>query len=155
VDFNESIVYRKYTFRTIINSTDRWVRLITVGHHQMEVFMADSLNETAIFDTYQRYHNTCIYCGFDGRGFDSWMQLSIDHIRPRNAGGNDDPENLVVACRQCNSITGRMKFLKTATREEILREKRERVAKRRKDYYDYWSEHVAPNYLNRPLPKLR
>ena len=61
-------------------------------------------------DTYQRYHFTCVYCGFDGRTFDSWMQLSIDHIRPISCSGSNEPDNLVVACRACNSITSRMKF---------------------------------------------
>lgn len=29
--FNESITYRKYALLIIVNNTDRWVRLITVG----------------------------------------------------------------------------------------------------------------------------
>ncbi|MBS4095830.1 MAG: HNH endonuclease [Sulfuricella sp.] len=121
--------------------------------------MAGDLNGTSLGgygqDTYKRYHYTCVYCGFDGRVFDSWMQLSIDHIRPRSAGGTDDPDNLVVACRSCNSITSRMTFSEEETRKDILTKKRERVALRRKKFYELWQNDVAPNHLERPLPKIK
>jgi hypothetical protein len=29
--------------------------------------------------------------------------MHFDHIVPRNAGGTDEPTNLVLACRSCNS----------------------------------------------------
>ena len=74
-------------------------------------------------DTYQRYHFTCVYCGFDGRPFDSWMQLSIDHIRPISCSGSNELDNLVVACRACNSITSRMKFPEEMSREEIIKQR--------------------------------
>jgi 5-methylcytosine-specific restriction endonuclease McrA len=104
-----------------------------------------------MWEIYERDHYTCIYCGFDGRDFDSYMQLSIDHIRPRSSGGDHSPENLAAACRECNSLTSRMKFIKNTSREEIIFKKREQVAQRRKAYYANWIIYVAPNYLKRPL----
>ena len=85
-------------------------------------------------EVYERFHYTCVFCGFDGRTFDKWMQLSIDHVRPRSAGGDDCPDNLVVCCRSCNSITSRMKFSENDTREEIIQQKRDRVRKSRGDF---------------------
>jgi hypothetical protein len=82
------------------------------------------------------------------------MQLSIDHIQPRSSGGDDGPHNRIVACRACNSITSRMQFSPDATREEILRQKRARVAERRREFYRWWSTSVAPHYLDRPLPPI-
>lgn len=38
----------------------------------------------------------CVYCG-------SMETLSIDHLFPRKRGGEDIAENLVLACRKCNS----------------------------------------------------
>ena len=38
----------------------------------------------------------CVYCG-------STDNLSIDHIIPISKGGNQDPKNLIRACRFCNS----------------------------------------------------
>ena len=121
--------------------------------------MAKNLNGTSLGgygqETYKRYHYTCVYCGFDGRFFDNWMQLSIDHIRPRSAGGTGDADNLVVACRSCNSITSRMAFSEEETRKEILEKKRGRVALRRKEFYELWKTDVAPSHLDRPLQKIK
>ncbi len=120
--------------------------------------MASELSGTSLAgygkETYERYHFTCVYCGFDGRVFDAWMQLSIDHIRPKGSGGTDDPDNLVVACRACNSITSRMQFPAEVSREDIIRQKRQRVAERRKVFYEAWMKIVAPLFLDRPLPDV-
>ena len=41
----------------------------------------------------------CAYCGRSGR-------LSLDHLVPRLVGGPDDANNLIPACRSCNSSKG-------------------------------------------------
>jgi 5-methylcytosine-specific restriction endonuclease McrA len=41
----------------------------------------------------------CVHCGAD-------EDLTIDHIIPVAAGGTDDPANLQVLCRRCNSAKG-------------------------------------------------
>jgi 5-methylcytosine-specific restriction endonuclease McrA len=51
-----------------------------------------------------RDKNTCQYCG-KGRLYGA--QLNLDHIHPRTAGGGDSPENLIVACKQCNHRKGK------------------------------------------------
>ena len=100
-------------------------------------------------ETYECYHYTCVYCGFDGRGFDAWMQLTVDHLRRRNSGGTDEPDNLVAAC---NSVTSMMTFLPTDKREDILSQKRTRVRERRAVFYEHWLKIVAPRFLDHPLP---
>ena len=118
--------------------------------------MPDDISGTSLAgygaETYARHHYTCVYCGFDGRGFDAWMQLTVDHLRPRNSGGTDEPDNLVAACHACNSVTSRMGFPATATRETILEQKRARVRERRAVFYEHWLKTVAPRFLDRPLP---
>ena len=118
--------------------------------------MSDDLSGTALAgygaETFARHHYTCAYCGFDGRGFDAWMQLTVDHIKPRSAGGMDDPDNLVPACHACNSITSRMPFDEKATREQIIAQKRARVRERRALFHAYWLDKVAPHFLDRPFP---
>lgn len=42
----------------------------------------------------------CNYCG-------SSEKLALDHIFPQKFGGQDDAENLVFACRICNSSKGK------------------------------------------------
>jgi hypothetical protein len=39
---------------------------------------------------------SCCYCGSD-------KNLSIDHLIPKAKGGTDDAENMIWACRSCNS----------------------------------------------------
>ena len=39
---------------------------------------------------------TCCYCGDSSR-------LTLDHLVPRIKGGPDEADNLVYACRSCNS----------------------------------------------------
>ena len=43
-----------------------------------------------------KYPQACCYCG-------AVDQISIDHLIPRILGGADHSDNLVWACRQCNS----------------------------------------------------
>lgn len=47
----------------------------------------------------------CVYCG-DGE------KLSIDHIVPINRGGSDIGDNVVWACRSCNSSKSNSDFFK-------------------------------------------
>ena len=112
--------------------------------------MDTELNEI----TYARGHYTCVYCGFDGRDFDSWLQLTIEHVMPRSCGGKDEPSNRVVACRWCNSTTGKMRFSSELTREEILASKRDYIAKSRRHAHELWMREVAPKHLDRPLSPL-
>lgn len=44
-------------------------------------------------------HN-CAYCG-------TTNNLSLDHLIPRYSGGRDNPDNLVYACKSCNSSKGK------------------------------------------------
>lgn len=42
----------------------------------------------------------CAYCG------ETHDEMHRDHVVPRSRGGPDDPSNLVMACRPCNSAKG-------------------------------------------------
>ena len=46
-----------------------------------------------------RDHSSCQYCG-------SKSNLTIDHIIPKQKGGQDSWENLIIACSPCNSRKG-------------------------------------------------
>jgi 5-methylcytosine-specific restriction endonuclease McrA len=47
-----------------------------------------------------RDNHSCQYCG------KKTQPLTIDHIIPKQFGGNDSWENLVVACQVCNHKKG-------------------------------------------------
>ncbi|KQC02901.1 MAG: hypothetical protein APR54_09920 [Candidatus Cloacimonas sp. SDB] len=65
--------------------------------------MSGNMNMRTIFDDEKIKLQTgkiCNYCG-------SAENLSIDHIFPRKLGGTDSAENLIFACRTCNSSKGK------------------------------------------------
>ena len=56
---------------------------------------------------------TCAYCG-------ATDNLSLDHLIPRLRGGEDAADNLVTACRSCNSSKGSRDLLEwAASRGEL------------------------------------
>lgn len=56
----------------------------------------------------QRDGYTCTYCGKQGL---TGKDATADHVIPKDAGGTDDPSNLVAACRRCNgSKSNRLLF---------------------------------------------
>ena len=48
----------------------------------------------------KRDNNICQYCGKNK------SEITIDHVLPKDKGGNDTWNNLVVACKRCNMIKG-------------------------------------------------
>lgn len=88
----------------------------------------------------------CQYCGFDGRSFSGWLQLTVDHIIPRGQGGTDEDDNMVTVCHVCNSITSRMKFSIGMSIEDIKQEKIKKVKERQAEYRRFWIEKV--NQIN-------
>ncbi len=62
-----------------------------------------TMNMRTIFDDEKIKLQTgqiCNYCG-------AVDHLSLDHIFPKKYGGLDDAENLIYACRSCNSSKGK------------------------------------------------
>lgn len=51
------------------------------------------------YEVLRRDNHTCRYCGQAAPD----VPLTVDHVVPTALGGNDDPGNLVTACRDCNS----------------------------------------------------
>ena len=62
-----------------------------------------TMNMRTIFDDEKIKLQTgqiCNYCGSEDK-------LALDHIFPQKLGGLDDAENLIFACRTCNSSKGK------------------------------------------------
>ena len=47
----------------------------------------------------------CVYCGRTPQN--DGVQLHVDHVKPRVAGGSNEESNLVTACRDCNLGKGK------------------------------------------------
>lgn len=46
--------------------------------------------------------NACVYCGVSGL----LLTLEIEHATPVSRGGSDGPQNLLLACHECNQKKG-------------------------------------------------
>ncbi len=53
----------------------------------------------------ERAGNVCEYCRISQEAL-PWARFHIEHIRARQHRGTDDPGNLALACRRCNSHKG-------------------------------------------------
>lgn len=83
-----------------------------------------------------RYH--CQYCGLDGEtNFENSLIMTVDFIHPRAKKGKKTPENLVTACRPCNTIKGYREF-------KTLEEARAYVLWRREELRKEWRARTAP-----------
>lgn len=51
------------------------------------------------FEILRRDGYTCRYCGASAPD----VALTVDHVIHQALGGGDEPNNLVTACRDCNS----------------------------------------------------
>ena len=58
--------------------------------------------------------STCYYCGLQCRRWPNHMRITKDHKLPVSRGGSDAIDNIVVACKRCNSEKSNM------TDEEFL-----------------------------------
>ena len=62
-----------------------------------------TMNMRSIFDDERIKLETGKICNYCGSG----EKLALDHIFPRRLGGMDEAENLIFACRSCNSSKGK------------------------------------------------
>ena len=76
-----------------------------------------TMNMRTIFDDERVKLQTgqiCNYCG-------STEKLALDHIFPQKYGGQDNAENLIFACKTCNSSKGKKDLMEwMAYREQFL-----------------------------------
>lgn len=68
----------------------------------------------------------CAYCGRDLHDSPP-ADVTLDHLLPRCFGGSNDAENLVTACRSCNSQRADRKWREYATGGAVAR-----IAKQRR-----------------------
>lgn len=71
----------------------------------------------------ERDGTQCFWCheemSFEARFHDPGNPLcaTFDHLIPRSRGGGNDDDNLVLACRECNSARADMTYMPAVERE--------------------------------------
>lgn len=58
-----------------------------------------SVTKRTRFEVLRRDEHTCQYCGAKAPD----VMLHVDHVMPVSLGGSDRPDNLVAACKDCNT----------------------------------------------------
>ena len=95
-------------------------------------------------DIYERDGFRCLYCGFDGRNFETFPMLEIDHINP---DGPYEPANFATCCHACNATKWREPCESVAQAKEILaRHRAVNLAHWEKDGAPAYTSVIAPNY---------
>jgi HNH endonuclease len=61
-----------------------------------KISISDTIRE---WQKEQQLPKECVYCG-------SKNDLTTDHLIPKNRGGDDSADNLVIACTHCNASRG-------------------------------------------------
>lgn len=84
----------------------------------------------------KRDNYICQYCGYNPRFDRELINLTIDHIIPHVAGGNNGLKNLVVACQQCNSIAGAKWFDTYIDKKIYILDRREEKGYERRLKYE-------------------
>lgn len=55
----------------------------------------------------EQQNHYCCYCGRETNDIPEHnLQATLDHVIPRSMGGEDTPENTVMACAKCNRSRG-------------------------------------------------
>lgn len=89
--------YSKLISRAAYNTLER--AFITDRYFKLrsgEIKISDTIRE---WEREQILPKECVFCG-------SKDNLSTDHLIPKNRGGDNSSDNLVLSCRSCNSSRG-------------------------------------------------
>ncbi len=94
--------------------------------------MRKAISTRSRFEIFKRDGFTCQYCG----NHPPHVTLHIDHINPVSNGGENDEDNLITSCQECN--LGKSDKLLTAIPKN-LKDKSEEIAEREKQIKGYAS----------------
>ena len=75
----------------------------------------------------------CEYCHADERW--QFIRFTLDHVIPQSAAGNDDADNLALACRNCNERRG--------NRTEAVDPQTQAIVPLFNPRFDQWDEHFT------------
>ena len=112
IEINEKVkdrIYFSYANLAMAHSAvskkqDEYEKLnLIIRAKLLKGLQSGNMNMRTIFDDEKVKLQTgqiCNYCG-------SNEKLALDHIFPQKYGGKDDAENLIFACKTCNSSKGK------------------------------------------------
>lgn len=84
-----------------------------------EMAKRKSLPASLRWHVFARDGFTCRYCG--ARAGQDGVELAVDHVVSVKEGGDNHPDNLVTACRRCNSGKSSRSLRDVPTAQEIVK----------------------------------
>jgi 5-methylcytosine-specific restriction endonuclease McrA len=138
IEVHEDKVIRSATqewkMPSVVRQFKKFKRVGEVNFNRINVFMRDSF--------------TCQYCTVKKKA----CHLTFDHVLPRDQGGKTTWENIVAACKPCNSFKdnrtpeqAKMKLLKKPERPKWLPYQ---MSVRMKKVPDKWMPYIDVRSLN-------
>jgi 5-methylcytosine-specific restriction endonuclease McrA len=101
----------KAIFRESVTVVSEYERIVSSPSHDMKLPSVLALKEFVPqsehpaftrFNVFLRDESECQYCGQEFKTH----QLTFDHVIPRCLGGKTSWDNIVAACRKCNTVKG-------------------------------------------------
>lgn len=114
----------------ISSARDAWaVPTIAIVNHPFKRDRRVS-KKICLDELLELYNYTCQIClqQFNRNAFDPREIFNRDHVLPRSKGGSDDDFNIVLACKQCNSLKGSQYPYYNANGDEIRAKLRTRFS---------------------------
>lgn len=124
-----------------------------------------SLSKKIRFDVFKRDGFKCAYCGQTP----PLVTLEVDHINPKSTGGQDDINNLITACFDCNRgkrddplgkiplrLEENLEILKEkeaqlAAYNKVMKSIKNRIDKNAKEVESVFSEHFSDRGFTTPF----
>ena len=93
---NDRLKQRRNSFRWVRDNPDSVRKYGKLGGRARRGWYQELFDE---------YLNMCAYCGV------TLSRPHLDHFVPMSKGGTDERDNLIPACKSCNSSKGNKSFL--------------------------------------------
>lgn len=94
--------------RNLYLTSDKLKNSIRKGKMKRERNLIVEHHFTEWIELLKKHNNTCFYCGIRMTKTPGIKQRTRDHIVPISKGGSDKIENIVPACKSCNSRKGKL-----------------------------------------------
>ena len=106
--------------------------------------MSSPVNPQVRLNVIRSANFSCYFCGTGGSRNNF---LTVDHINPKASGGTNKRDNLVCACKKCNTKKGNMSLKKFVKRYKIKIPKSSAICRTEKSTYDSFEYLVIGSFV--------
>ncbi len=102
----ESLVYRLRMQVGLNLSSDSLVRIAQISRLASLAYLNRKLTKARIGEVHRAGSKNCCWCGIPTsrkRGTPTHEKATVEHLWPEFLGGTSAPENLTIACGECNT----------------------------------------------------